>query len=113
MLGREAKARSPSGPAPKLSFPTVVMKHGYTGEFEIIADHRAGKRVVNLTGRLSKCGEISPRFDVQLRDLGKWRSNLLPPRQFGFIVLIASAGIMDQEEARGKHIGGKILGFFF
>lgn len=30
-----------------------------------------------------------------------------------FIVLTTSAGIMDHEEARRKHTGGKILGFFF
>jgi len=27
---------------------------GYIGEFEIVDDHRAGKIVVNLTGRLNK-----------------------------------------------------------
>ena len=48
-------------------FLTVRMKHGYIGEFEIIDDHRAGKIVVNLTGRLSKCGGISPRSDVRLK----------------------------------------------
>ncbi|CAH6785818.1 40S ribosomal protein S15a [Phodopus roborovskii] len=93
-------------------FLTVIMKHGYIGEFEIIDDHRAGKIVVNLIGRLSKCGVISPRFDVQLKDLEKWQNNLLPTHQFGFIVLTASDGIMDHEEARRKHTGGKILGFF-
>uniref|UniRef100_A0A8C3RSJ5 40S ribosomal protein S15a n=1 Tax=Chelydra serpentina TaxID=8475 RepID=A0A8C3RSJ5_CHESE len=50
-------------------FLTVMMKHGYIGEFEIIDDHRSGKIVVNLTGRLNKCGVISPRFDVQLKAL--------------------------------------------
>ncbi|XP_035493972.1 40S ribosomal protein S15a [Scophthalmus maximus] len=94
-------------------FLTVMMKHGYIGEFEIIDDHRAGKIVVNLTGRLNKCGVISPRFDLQLKDLEKWQNNLLPSRQFGYIVLTTSAGIMDHEEARRKHTGGKILGFFF
>ncbi|XP_075387761.1 small ribosomal subunit protein uS8-like [Tenrec ecaudatus] len=96
-------------------FLTVLVKHGYIGEFEIIDDHRAGKIVVTLTGRLrlNKCGVISPRVDVQLKDLEKWQNNLLPSRQFGFIVLTPSAGIMDHEEARRKHTGGKILGFFF
>ncbi|KAL4823719.1 hypothetical protein H8958_007442 [Nasalis larvatus] len=93
--------------------PCSKVIHGYIGEFEIIDDHRAGKIVVNLTGRLNKCGVISPRFDVQLKDLEKWQNNLLPSRQFGFIVLTTSAGIMDHEEARRKHTGGKILGFFF
>ncbi|XP_049639589.1 40S ribosomal protein S15a-like [Suncus etruscus] len=81
-------------------FLTVMMKHGYIGEFEIIDDHRAGKIVVDLTGKLNKCGVISPRFDVQLKDLEKWQNNLFPSRQFGFIVLTTSAGITDHEEAR-------------
>jgi small subunit ribosomal protein S15Ae len=41
------------------------LKHGYIGEFEIIDGHRAGKIIVNLTGRLNKCGIISLRFDVK------------------------------------------------
>ncbi|XP_012941566.1 40S ribosomal protein S15Aa [Aplysia californica] len=94
-------------------FLSVMMKHGYIGEFEQIDDHRSGKIVVNLTGRLNKCGVVSPRFDVSIRDMEKWTTNLLPSRQFGFVVLTTSGGIMDHEEARRKHLGGKILGFFF
>ena len=77
-----------------------MMNHGYISEFEIIDDHRAGTIVVNLTGRLNKCGVISPIFDVQLKDLEKWQNNLFPCHQFDFIVLTTSAGIMDNEEAR-------------
>ena len=36
---------------------------------------------------------------------------LLPSRQFGYIVLTTSAGIMDHEEARRKHVAGKIIGY--
>jgi len=96
-----------------VKFLRVMMKHGYIGEFEIVDDHRAGKIVVNLTGRLNKCGVISPRFDVKIKDLERYTRNLLPSRQFGYIVLTTSSGIMDHEEARRKHVGGKILGFFF
>ncbi|XP_066912736.1 uncharacterized protein [Clytia hemisphaerica] len=96
-----------------MKFLTVMMKHGYIGEFEYIDDHRAGKIVVNLNGRINKCGVISPRFDVKLKDIEKWSSYLLPSRQFGFIVMTTSAGIMDHEEARRKNTGGKILGYFY
>ncbi|XP_065826293.1 small ribosomal subunit protein uS8 [Oscarella lobularis] len=96
-----------------IKFLRVMQKHGYIGEFEIVDDHRAGKIVVNLNGRINKCGVISPRFDVALRDVEKWVNNLLPSRQFGFLVLTTSAGIMDHEEARRKRTGGKILGFFY
>ena len=64
-------------------FLTVMMKHGYIGEFEVVDDHRGGKIIVNLTGRLNKCGVISPRFDVGVKDIEKWTNNLLPSRQFG------------------------------
>ena len=60
-----------------------IFNTGYIGEFEIVDDHRAGKIVVNLTGRLNKCGVISPRFDVPIKDIEKWTINLLPSRQFG------------------------------
>ncbi|XP_076445188.1 small ribosomal subunit protein uS8A isoform X1 [Babylonia areolata] len=96
-----------------IKFLTVMMKHGYIGEFEVVDDHRSGKIVVNLTGRLNKCAVISPRFDVSVGDMENWTNNLLPSRQFGYIVLTTSGGIMDHEEARRKHLGGKILGYFF
>ncbi|XP_032259876.1 40S ribosomal protein S15a-like [Phoca vitulina] len=96
-----------------IQFLTVMMKHGYIGKFEITDDHRAGKIVVNLTGRSNKHGVISPRFDVQLKDLEKWQNNLLPSCQIGFTVLTTSVGIMDHEGARRKYTGRKILGFFF
>ncbi|KAL1953232.1 hypothetical protein VTO42DRAFT_3374 [Malbranchea cinnamomea] len=96
-----------------VKFLSVMQKHGYIGEFEEVDDHRSGKIVIQLNGRLNKTGVINPRYNVQLRDLEKWVNKLLPSRQFGFIVLTTSAGIMDHEEARRKHVAGKILGFFY
>jgi len=96
-----------------VKFLQVMMKHGYIGEFEIVDDHRGGKIVVELTGRINKCGVISPRFDVTLGSLETWTNNILPSRQFGFLVMTTSYGIMDHEEAKRKHTGGKILGFFY
>ncbi|KAJ9694529.1 hypothetical protein PVL29_010156 [Vitis rotundifolia] len=96
-----------------VKFLLVMQKHGYIGEFEYVDDHRSGKIVVELNGRLNKCGVISPRFDVGVKDIEPWTARLLPSRQFGYIVLTTSAGIMDHEEARRKNVGGKVLGFFY
>ncbi|KAJ8099861.1 ribosomal protein S8 [Lipomyces tetrasporus] len=96
-----------------VKFLTVMQKHGYIGEFEEVDDHRSGKIVVQLNGRLNKCGVISPRFNVRIGDIEKWVNNLLPSRQFGFIILTTSAGILDHEEARRKHVAGKVLGFVY
>ena len=62
---------------------------------------------------LNKCGVISPRLDVTADAVEQWVVNLLPARQFGHIILTTSYGIMDHNEARRKHTGGKVLGFFY
>lgn len=96
-----------------VKFLQVMQKNGYIGEFEVLDDHRSGKIVVELIGRINKCGVISPRFDVPVKDVEKWVVNVLPSRQFGHIVLTTTFGIMDHDEARRKKTGGKILGFFY
>jgi len=62
---------------------------------------------------INKTGVISPRYNVRIVDFEKWVVKLLPSRQFGYIVLTTSAGIMDHEEARRKHVAGKIIGYEF
>mmetsp|Transcript_15934 Transcript_15934/g.26276 ORF Transcript_15934/g.26276 Transcript_15934/m.26276 type:complete len:131 (+) Transcript_15934:49-441(+) len=91
----------------------LLQQHGYIGEFEVVDDHRANKIVVNLLGRINKTGVISPRFDVKVLDIEKWINNLLPSRQFGFILLTTSEGIIDHVEARKRGVGGKILGYVY
>ncbi|TKC47076.1 hypothetical protein EI555_021572 [Monodon monoceros] len=59
-------------------FLIVMMKHAFIAKFQITDDHRAGKIIVNLTGKLNKHGVIRPRFEVQLKNLGKCQNNLLP-----------------------------------
>ncbi|KAG6867050.1 40S ribosomal protein S22 [Termitomyces sp. T159_Od127] len=116
-----------------VKFLSVMQRHGYIGEFEIIDDHRSGKIVIQLNGRLNKTGVISPRFNVQANQIESWVNLLLPARGFGIIILVrapvslavspslshtllaqtTSAGIMDHEEARRKSIGGKLLGYVY
>jgi small subunit ribosomal protein S15Ae len=96
-----------------IKFLQVMMKHGYINEFEFVDNHRSGKIVIELNGRLNKCGVISPRYDISAGDVEDWVGRLLPSRQFGFFVMTTSQGIMDHEEARRKKLGGKVLGFFY
>ena len=106
---------------------------GYIEEFEEVDDHRSGKIVVQLNGRINKCGVVSPRFNVKLSQIENWVAHLLPARSFGKIILTTSAGIMDHEEARRKvsqpltrlfpqklvlistcqHVAGRILGVVY
>ncbi len=96
-----------------VKFLQVMLKNGYINEFVLVDDHRAGKIVVSLNGRLNKCGVISPRYDFSHHEVESWVGRLLPSRLFGKIVVTTSSGIMDHEEARRKKVGGKVLGFFY
>merc|ERR1711990_152503 len=96
-----------------IKFLRCMQKQGYINEFEIVDDARSGKIVVDLNGRLNKCGVISPRFDLKLKNFEKFVYQILPSRQFGFVVLTTNKGIMDHMEARNNHTGGKVLGFFY
>jgi hypothetical protein len=91
-------------PFAPLSSRPASLDLGYIGEFELIDDHRGGKIVIQLNGRLNKTGVISPRFNVTLDAIENWVNVLLPARSFGKIILTTSAGIMDHEEARRKHV---------
>eukprot|EP00968_Pinguiococcus_pyrenoidosus_P027121 scaffold7353_cov234-Pinguiococcus_pyrenoidosus.AAC.4 len=91
-----------------IKFLQYMQKNGYIGEFTVVDDHRAGKIVVELTGRLNKCGVISPRFDATIKDMEKWTNSLLPSRQFGHVMLTTTFGIMDHHEARRRKTGGKV-----
>eukprot|EP00929_Paragymnodinium_shiwhaense_P064064 TRINITY_DN3205_c0_g1_i2.p1 TRINITY_DN3205_c0_g1~~TRINITY_DN3205_c0_g1_i2.p1 ORF type:complete len:131 (+),score=41.63 TRINITY_DN3205_c0_g1_i2:82-474(+) len=96
-----------------VKFLQCMQKHGYLGDVEVVDDHRSGKVVVDLIGRINKCGVISPRFDVTLGAIEQVSSYVLPSRQFGHLVLTTPCGIMTHDEARRKHTGGKLVGFFF
>ncbi|PPR80940.1 hypothetical protein GOBAR_AA39775 [Gossypium barbadense] len=67
-------------------------------EFEYVDDHRFGKFVVELNGRLNKCGVVNSCFDVGVKEIEGRIARLLPSRQFGYIVLTTLMGIMDHKE---------------
>jgi small subunit ribosomal protein S15Ae len=91
----------------------LLQREGYIGEFTYVDDHRSGKIVVQLIGRLNKVAVISPRYDVTVRDLQKWCDALLPSKLFGGLICTTSTGIMNDAEMRRRHVGGKLIGFYY
>ena len=71
----------------------IILDTGYIGEFEIVDDHRSGKIVIQLNGRLNKTGVISPRYNVQVNQIETWVNLLLPARGFGIIILVRTSFI--------------------
>ena len=54
---------------------------GYICVFEFADDHLSVRIVVELNGRLNKCGVVSPCFDVSVKEIDSWAARLFPSRQ--------------------------------
>jgi small subunit ribosomal protein S8 len=94
----------------------VMQKYGYIGEFEYIDDGRWGKILVQLLGRINKCGVIKPRWPVKWLDLiemPQWIQKYLPSRDIGLIILSTSKGVISHKEAIELHTGGVLLAYVY
>ncbi|MGZ4904209.1 MAG: 30S ribosomal protein S8 [Halobacteriota archaeon] len=91
----------------------VMQKGDYIGDFEYVEDGKAGIFNIELLGTINKCGAIKPRFSVQTTDIEKWEQRYLPARNFGYLILTTSEGIITHVEARERGIGGKLLAYVY
>ena len=91
----------------------IMQEAGYIGGFEYIDDNRGGQLRVQLNGRINRCGAITPRFNVKIRDLENWETQFLPGKNFGMLILSTSKGVMSHDSARKLGIGGELLGYVY
>ncbi|MEI7857778.1 MAG: 30S ribosomal protein S8 [Methanomicrobiales archaeon] len=102
-------------PASKLlgAMLRIMQDAGYIGSFEFIDDGRGGQLKVHLTGKINRCGAITPRFSVQLDEMEYWEKQYLPGKNFGLIMLSTSQGVMSHEQAKKASICGELLGYVY
>jgi len=62
---------------------------------------------------LEKCKAIKPRFNVMVEELEKYIRRFLPARNYGILMISTSSGLMTQEEAYGKNVGGSLIAYFY
>ncbi|AEB96054.1 MAG: 30S ribosomal protein S8 [Metallosphaera sp.] len=94
----------------------TMQKEGYIGEFEYIDDGRWGKIVVQLLGRINKCGSITPRYSLTYREvisLPDYIRRYLPSKEIGVIILSTPKGVMTHKEAARQRTGGVVLGYVY
>jgi len=102
-------------PASKLlgAMLRIMQDAGYIAGFEFIDDGRGGQLKVHLTGKINKCGAITPRFSVQLDEMEYWEKQYLPGKNFGILMISTSRGVLSHEQARKEGIGGELLGYVY
>mgnify|MGYP001584382591 FL=1 len=78
-----------------------------------IKDYKLSKSLKVEIGKLNECKAIKPRFTVTVSEIEKYEKRYLPARGMGVLVMSTSKGIMTNETAREKEIGGSLIAYMY
>lgn len=91
----------------------VFQQEGYLGEFEFYDNGRGGSIRVQLVRKINDCGIIKPRHAVAYADYPRWEKRYLPARDFGTLIISTPEGVMGHQQAKRKHLGGRLLAYVY
>ncbi len=92
---------------------TLMNDRNYIGKFKEVVYSQGNYITVNLLGRINKCGVIKPRYAIKKDDFEKFEKRYLPARGFGILIVSTSKGIMTNEDAKEKGIGGRLIAYCY
>jgi small subunit ribosomal protein S8 len=85
----------------------LMKQYGYI-EYELTESK------LNITLKnINECGSIKPRYAVDVKNIDKYMRRYLPARNFGYVIISTSKGLMTQEEAQNNKIGGSLIAYFY
>lgn len=91
----------------------VMEEEGYVDNYEYVDDGKGGKYDIELAGSINDCNVIKPRFSVENDEFEKWEKRYLPASGFGILIVSTSRGVMSQEEAEERGVGGRLLAYVY
>ena len=92
---------------------TILQENNYIGAVEYLEDSRGGKIKIELINKINNVGAIKPRFNVKITDIERFEKRYLPARGFGVMIISTSKGMITNNEAKEKKIGGKLIAFCY
>ncbi len=87
--------------------------HGYIDDFEYVEDYKGGKLVVKLNGKIKELKAVKPRHPISKDEWYSVEAKFLPAVGYGRLIVTTSEGVMTNEEARKRRIGGRLLAYVY
>lgn len=87
----------------------LMKESKYIGEYK----EDNGGLLISLIGKINKANVIKPRFSVKLDEYDKYEKRFLPAKDFGFLVISTSKGIMTHTQAKEKDLGGRLIAYCY
>jgi len=111
-IGRSSCTVTPSSNVIKKVLD-ILNKEGYIGKYEEVTKAKGGVLNLNLIGKVNNCGVIKPRFTVDKDGYEKFERRFLLADNFGVLIVSTNQGMMTQDEAKKKSIGGRLIAFCY
>ena len=91
----------------------IMKENHYIGEYKISIHNNKQTAVVNLIGSINKSGAIKPRFSVKWDQFEKFEKRYLPAQGFGILIISTTKGLMTQNQAFEKKLGGRLIAYCY
>nr|AJS12240.1 30S ribosomal protein S8 [uncultured archaeon] len=91
----------------------ILQRKGFIGDFEFVDDGKNGYFKIKLLGRVNQCSAVKPRFAVKRSEWNEWESKYLPGVGFGMFVVSTPDGLMTNDEAKEKGLGGRLIAYVY
>lgn len=72
-----------------------------------------GQQIEIKIKTLSECRSIKPRFNVSYQEIDRYTRRFLPARNFGYLIMTTSQGLLTSEEAQKRKIGGSLIAYVY
>ena len=90
-----------------------LKSHGYIEDFEYVDDNKGGKLIVALNHKIKELKALKPRQPIGKDEWYTIESKFLPAVGYGRLIVSTPEGVMTNEEARKRRIGGRLLAFIY
>ena len=111
-IGKSSCTVSPSSKVIKKVLD-IMNREGYIGKYDEVTKAKGGVLNVNLIGKVNNCGVIKPRFTVNKDGFEKFEQRFLLADNFGMLIISTNQGMITQNEAKKKEIGGRLIAFCY
>ncbi|MGC8587020.1 MAG: 30S ribosomal protein S8 [Candidatus Micrarchaeia archaeon] len=91
----------------------VIKKSGYIAGYEEVKEGKFKTLKVILARKINDFGVVKPRFAVGIEDYQKFEARFIPSKDFGVLIISTPEGIMTNEEAKEKHMGGRLIAYIY
>jgi len=93
----------------KLLLKTLDIMKGYD---YVDYEMQDGKLKI-IIKNLNECKSIKPRYTADRKNIEKYVRRFLPARNFGYVVISTSKGLMTHQEAQENKVGGSLIAYFY